>query len=181
MSILATPGSESKKQETRDAQKVLRLLAKKLRVLGFERTKPTFFTRSAQHVIEFVHVHKYTFGPHFRIHFGVRVRSDDSPAAHLNGPDSNGIAAPETPGDRRYKFSFTTSGESREDCVEAMFHCVSEEGICWFASLADPDVLLAQNSPLSPAAKRALEKEGEDAGHAQVSEATRRALNVELN
>ena len=180
MSILM-PGSEGKKQETRDAQKVLRLLAKKLKVLGFERTKPTFFTRSAQHVIEFVHVHKYTFGPHFRIHFGVRVRSDDFAAAHLNGPYSQAIAAPESPSGRRYNFSFATNRESGEACAEDMFGCVSEEGIRWFSSLAAPDVLLAPNSPLSPAAKRALEQELEDPSRAQISEATRRALNVGLD
>jgi hypothetical protein len=51
----APPGASPKGQQSRDAQKVLRLLAKKLRFLGFERTKPTFFTRPAWYVLEFVH------------------------------------------------------------------------------------------------------------------------------
>ena len=75
----AVSGSLEKKQESRDAQKVIRLLAKKLKPLGFQRTKPTFFTRRAQYGLEFVHVHKFSFEASFRVHFGFRVCSDDLP------------------------------------------------------------------------------------------------------
>lgn len=174
----ALPGSEEKKQESRDAQKVLRLLTKKLKPLGFERTNPTFFTRSGRYVLEFVHVHKFTFGPIFRIHFGARVRSDEFAAAHLNGPDSDSIQDPEMPSRRRYDFSYGPNESSWESCSEAMFQCVSSEGIDWFALLANPTTLLASNSPLTQSAITALQRELKDPLCAGASEATRRALNA---
>ena len=91
MPPIARPGSPEKKQESRDAQKVLRLLARKLETLGFRRTKSTFFTRPTKLGLEFVHVHKFSFAASFRVHFGLRVRTDDFPAAHLNGPTSDEI------------------------------------------------------------------------------------------
>jgi hypothetical protein len=178
MSLPALPGTAEKKQESRDAQKVLRLLAKKLKPLGFERTKPTFFTRSGQYVLEFVHVHKFTFGPTFRVHFGVRVRSDNFVAAHLNGPDSGSIVDPAMPGLRRYRFSFTPNEASWESCAEAMLECVSTEGLRWFASLANPTALLSSESPLSPSAISALQRELEEPSSVLVSEATQRVLNA---
>jgi hypothetical protein len=178
MSPRSLPGSEEKKQESRDAQKVLRLLAKKLKPLGFERTKPTFFTRPGRYVLEFVHVHKFTFGPEFRVHFGVRVRSDQWAAAHLNGPDSDSIAHPEAPGRRGYDFSFTPSNPSWELCSEAMLRCVSAEGKRWFEYFTNPTMLLSSNSPLSAPAMTALKQELEDPSGARVSEATQRVLNV---
>ena len=178
MSLPALPGSAEKKQESRDAQKVLRLLAKKLKPFGFERTKPTFFTRSGQYVLEFVHVHKFTFGPSFRVHFGVRVRSDNFAAAHLNGPDSGSFVDPTMPGLRRYRFSFTPNEASWESCAEAMLECVSTEGLHWFASLQNPTALLSSESPLSPSAISALQRELEEPSSVQVSEATQRMLNA---
>jgi hypothetical protein len=174
----ALTGSSEKKQESRDAQKVLRLLARRLKSLGFERTKPTFFTRPAQYVLEFVHVHKYTFGPTFRVHFGVRVRSDDSPDAHLNGPASDGIHDPESPGQRLYNFHFTTSEASWLSCAEAMSRCVESHGLGWLASVANPSVLLAADSPLTQNAKAALQRELAGASSTRMSEATQRVLNA---
>ena len=177
-SVVALPGSPEKSQQSRDAQKVLRLLSKRLKPLGFERTKPTFFTRPVQHVLEFVHVHKFTFGPTFRVHFGVRVRSDDFQAAHLNGPSSDDIADPESPGRRLYNFDFGTNEESWLTCAEAMYQCVERHGLDWFASVADPSALLGAESPLNQNAKAALQQELEDASNVHISEATQRALNA---
>ncbi len=178
MSLPALPGSVEKKQESRDAQKVLRLLAKKLKSLGFERTKPTFFTRSGPYVLEFLHVHKFTFGPTFRVHFGVRVRSEIFAAAHLNGPDSDSIVDPKMPDLRRYRFSFTPNEASWESCAEAMLECVATEGLHWFASLANPTSLLSSESPLSLSAISALQRELEEPSRVQVSKATQMVLNA---
>lgn len=49
------------KIERSSKEKILRRLAKLLAPKGFERTKPTFYTRVRLPVIEFVHVHKFTF------------------------------------------------------------------------------------------------------------------------
>jgi hypothetical protein len=178
MPTIAQPGSPEKRQESRDAQKVLRLLAKKVRSFGFERTKPTFFTRSSQHVLEFVHVHKFTFAPSFRVHFGVRVRSETFPAAHLNGPSSDEILDPELPSRRRYRFEFGTEEESWEECAQEMYQCVATEGLQWFESMNDRDKLLSPASPLTANSKEALRVELQNPGAVQTSEATQRALNA---
>lgn len=178
MSRPALPGSPEKKQESRDAQKVLRLLAGMLKPFGFQRTKPTFFTRSGTYVIEFVHVHKYTFAASFRIHFGVRVRSDDFPAAGLNGPCTDGIPDPESPGLRLHDFDFTTDKVSWKRCADLMLQCIANEGLSWFASMANPTALLSSGSPLTQNAQLALQRELESPNCAQVSAATQRALNV---
>ena len=178
ISMIAQPGSPEKKQESRDAQKVLRLLAKKLRTFGFERTKPTFFTRRSQHVLEFVHVHKFTFAPSFRVHFGVRVRSEEFPAAHLNGPSSDEILDPELPSRRRYRFDFDAGEESWAVCAQQMYQCVATEGLQWLMSVGDTEYLLSPTSPLAPDAKEALRVELQNPGAVQASEATRRTLNA---
>lgn len=167
-----------KQQASHDAQKVLRLLAKKLKLLGFERTKPTFFTRTGRYVVEFVHVHKFTFGPMFRVHFGVRVRSDAFTAAHLNGPCSDEMADPAVPDRRRYELTFAPDEASWELCAAAILQCVSTEGVAWFASLENERALLAPGAPLPPAARAALQRELEDPSCALVSEATQGVLNV---
>lgn len=172
----ALPGSLEKKQESRDAQKVLRRFESRLKPLGFERTKPSFFVRPGRYVLEFLHVHKFSFAPSLRVHFGARVRSDDFSGSHLNGPCSDGIAEPGNPDRRRYDFDYTTSEESWEQCAEAMLQCVLEEGSRWFATLEDQGVLLSANSPLSATAIDALRRELEQPSSAWVSEATRRAL-----
>jgi hypothetical protein len=178
MSRPAPPGSPEKKQESRDAQKVLRLLAGMLKPFGFQRTKPTFFTRPGTYVIEFVHVHKYTFAASFRVHFGVRVRSDEFPAAGLNGPCTDGIPDPDAPGRRLHAFDFTADEVSWKRCAELMLQCITNEGLSWFASIANPTALLSPGSPLTRNAQLALQREVESPNCVQVSAATQRALNA---
>ena len=177
MPTYAAPGSPEKKQESRNAQKVARLLANKLRALGFQRTKTSIFTRPKQHVIEFVHIHKLTFAASFRVHFGVRVRSDDFPGAHLNGPCSDEIADPEVPNHRRYRFDFDAEEASWESCAQEMYQCVLADGLRWFTSVEEPELLLSLQSPLTPTARAALQREIDSQTRIQVSEATQRVLN----
>ena len=174
----ALPGSPEKKQEYRDAQKVLRLLAKELKVLGFERTKTTFFVRPTELGIEFIHVHKFSFSPAFRVHFGFRVRTDEFPAAHLNGPSSDEIGDPADPARRRYNFDFNAVESSWRSCARAMYACASIEGEEWFAAMSNTKALLAPASPLTQKARAALRLELENPAVAEASEATRHALNV---
>jgi hypothetical protein len=72
--------------ESSNRDKVLRRVARQLRQAEFVRTKPTFFTWVGDHVIEFVHLHKFTKGPSFRVHLGIRVINDSFDACALNGP-----------------------------------------------------------------------------------------------
>ena len=178
MPTFATPGSPEKKLESRNAQKVARLLAKKLKPLGFQRTKTSFFTRPKTLVIEFIHIHKYSFEPSFRLHFGLRVRTDSFPAAHLNGPSSDSIEDPQIPDRRRYSFSFEPNDASLEACAEGMYQCVLAEGAAWFASMEKLELLLSPASPLTPEARTALQREVDSPSMTQASEATRQALNA---
>ena len=173
----AKPGSPGKKQASRDAQKVLRLLAKKLQALGFQRTKVNFFTRPAPFGLEFVHTHKFSFAPAFRLHFGLRVRSDDFPGVHLNGPSSDEIGDPVSRGQRRYRFDFDASASSWESCAQAMCQCTSAEGLDWFAAMRKLQTLLGPGSPLMPQAPAALRWELDNPSLVQASEQTRRLLN----
>jgi hypothetical protein len=175
---IALPGSPGKKQESRDAQKVLRLLAKKLAPLGFRRTKSTFFTRPTKLGLEFVHVHKFSFAASFRVHFGLRVRTDEFPAAHLNGPTSDEIRNHEDPRRRRYEFDYGPGEETWQSCAQALCECVCAEGLDWFASMNNAEVLLGSGSPLTQSARTALRWELENPSKVEASEATQRALNA---
>ena len=177
MPAINQPGSPEKKQESRDAQKVLRLLDKELRQLGFKRTKPSFFIRSGKYVLEFVHVHKYSFGPAFRVEFGIRVRSDNFSAAHLNGPSSSGRVRAEPSSRPRDDFTYAPDEATWAECAAAMYHYVSQEGVPWFASVSDVGILISPNSPLAKSDIAALKRELEQPASVQLSEATRLALN----
>jgi len=179
MRSVAFPGSTERKQDTRDAQKVLRRLARKLRPMGFERTKPTYFIRPRPLIAEFVHVHKYSFAPAFRVHFGIRVRNDDFDSAALNGPHFSHRVDPESPG----LFSgleFTPDIESIEACANDLARLVASDGIRWFDSHCNPDVLLSPTllSPLTPSAIAGLARALVNPAEVVTSPATRAVLNV---
>jgi hypothetical protein len=96
----------NKPLERKNQDKVLRQLGRLLPEIGFRRTKPTFFTRPRGLVVEFVHLHKYTFAAEFRIHLGLRVTNDGFDAAALNGPDSLPYVCKGSPSGRQYNFRF---------------------------------------------------------------------------
>ena len=175
MRPLALPGSPEKKQESRDAQKVLWLLAKKLQPLGFERTKPTFFVRPGNVMLEFVHVHKYTFGPRFRPHLGVRVRFDQFVAqapAFEGAPSTNELGA-------QSRFNYRSDVETIAACAEAMVQIVETAGTQWFDAMSNPEQLLSiYRSPATPISMDTMELALNDPGAVVTSDETRRAFNV---
>lgn len=174
----AAPGSPEKKLESRNAQEVARLLANKLKPLGFERTKTSFYTRPKPLVIEFVHLHKFSFEASFRVHFGVRVRTDDFPGAHLNGPSSDEMRDSNDHSLRRYDFSFGADPASLDACAEEILRCVLEEGAVWFASMESQERLLSPSSPLTHEARTALQRELRSSTMPQASQQTQRVLNA---
>jgi hypothetical protein len=68
------------------AERVRRSVTSKLQALAFIRGKTSFWARPQTHVIEFLHLHLFTFAPAFRVHTGIRVLNDAFVAAALNGP-----------------------------------------------------------------------------------------------
>lgn len=153
----AEPGSSERKRESLDAQKVLRLLAKALTPLGFLRTKPSFFTRPCDLVVEFIHIHKYTFGPTFRLHLGIRVLNDaKEDGMHLNGPQIDGVLNAAT---SRYlaRFEYGQDAASIAACAALMAETVRLQAEPWFASMRPVRQLLdSPESPLSQQSKEAL-------------------------
>ena len=178
MHPLALPGSTEKKQEARDAQKVLRLLAKRLRPLGFERTKPTFFVRPGNVLLEFVHIHKYSFGPSFRLHLGVRIRFDQFVAQALNGPAFDGTPGANEPG-AQGRFNYRSDVETIAACAEAMAQTVETAGSHWFDTMSNPERLLSiYRSPTTPISMDTMELALKHPGAVVTSDETRRAFNV---
>ena len=171
------PGTPERKQQSKDAQKVLRLLAHRVRGVGFARTKPSFFTRPQPWVIEFVHLHKYTFGRFFRVHLGIRVRCDDWSAGALNGPTADGA---EVVDDKWYqRFEYASDPASMLACADNLAHYLSTRGLPWFDSVRDPQLLLAASgSPLYEQEKVALAASLRKGSPLAISNATQKALNV---
>ena len=176
---IALPGSPEKKQQSSDAQKGLRLLAMHLRPLGFERTRPTFFTRPGKAVVEFVHVHKFTYGPAFRIHLGIRIRDDERPGVDLNGPSF--VAVPDTPSpSEAERFEYAAGAESIAACAQTMAAVVETAGCEWFEAMRDPTRLRAAGQPLLRSFPMTALREALNRTEAVVtSAATRAALNVD--
>ena len=172
------PGSPEKKQESKDAQKVVRRLAQRLKALGFERTKPSFITLPRELVVEFVHVHKFTFGPCFRVHLGIRVKKDEHAGAHLNGPCSDSFGDPAT-NRRLYSFDYTADPESFDACAQAMFAFIESEGIKWFGAFAAPqDLLYAPETPLNMWEQDFLRQALQDPTGSTASAATQNTFGI---
>lgn len=172
------PGSPEKKRESLDAQKVLRLLAKSLAPLGFTRTKPSFLTRPGDLVVEFVHIHKYTFGPYFGIHRGIRVLNDAWQAVALNGPCIDGVANSEG---SRYlsQFEFTPDPTSIAECAQLLGDVIRCQGEPWFSAMRPPERLLeSAESPLRAEERAALRSAMSGALDAVAIEKSRRLLGL---
>jgi hypothetical protein len=138
----------------RMAERVRRALTKRLRAHGFVRGKTSFWVRSREHVIEFVHLHLFSFAPAFRVHAGIRVLNDDFEAAALNGPDSDGCWL----GDRQKNaLQFTTSDASIETCAEDIVRFCDEVAEPWFERFSGPRIFLISESPLNDRERSNLE------------------------
>jgi len=141
-----------KKRERLARDRILRRLNRLLESLGFTRSKSTFFIRRSQHVVEFIHLHKYSFDPDFRVHLGLRVLGDPFEAVALNGPDSHDAVCR-----KEYDFHFNESAESIERCADSLFRFCAEDGEVWFKSWRNLERLIKHSSsPLGIEAKNAL-------------------------
>lgn len=137
--------------------KVLRLVSRLLASRGFNRAKSTFFVRRQQWVIEFIHLHKYSFAPSFRVHLGIRVLNDEFSARALNGPDSHAYACEPSLNGTQYELSFGPDQASIENCAAEIDQWCFEVGVPWFNQFHDPLALLTNAaSPLSEHEKARL-------------------------
>jgi hypothetical protein len=105
-------------------------------------------------VVEFVHLHKYTFAPEFRIHLGIRVTNDTFEAAALNGPDSQPYACKDSPTGRRFNFNFHDAPETLDRCAAEIVSFVRDVAEPWFLHWRDIERLIGdESSPLDADAK----------------------------
>ena len=65
-----------KSVERAPARRVVRIVAADLTSAGFEPIKQTFATRRGHLVTPFIHLHKFSYLPGFRIQIGIRVMND---------------------------------------------------------------------------------------------------------
>lgn len=138
------------------AEKVRRLLTKQLASYGYTRGKPTFWSRPNKHVVEFIHLHLYSFAPAFRVHCGVRVLYSDFKAVALNGLHSDEQHL-------RLAMEFSASPESLNDCVANITQYCTTTCDAWFNEFKTVESLLSDGSPLSSDDREALK--GALAGH----------------
>jgi len=138
---------ELKRAERSNAGKVLRRFAKGIAPSGYRR-KSTFFARETGHLIQFLRIHKFSFGPQFRMHVCLRVLKEPQSFVALQGIDSGDFA------DYR-RLSFEGNESSIIQCAERMAAFVSEVAEPWFAKWQE-EALLRRNSPLYQDAREAL-------------------------
>ena len=170
-----------KKTERLGRDKVLKKLATLLGPLGFMRTKSTFFTRVRSYWVEFGHLHKFSFGPYFRIHLGIRILADTEESLPLNGPDSDQI--PNRlyflGNQRKYTFVYGASPTSIEQCTKDISKFWIKVAEPWFKKWQDPQKLIESNkSPLSPIEKEILMNAIEHGLNDNTVEVTKKLLGL---
>ncbi len=109
-----------------------------MKPFGYLQTKPTFLCREyPPHLIAFFHFHKFTFGPRFRAHFGIRVLNSGFDARHLNGPSIEHAGV------------YGDDDETVRCCIQALTELLIRDGLPWVQGWLDPQRLLsASDSPL---------------------------------
>jgi hypothetical protein len=174
------------KQEKSGCEKVCKRLAKHLKEIGFLRTKPSFFTRVCPYWIGFGYLHKFTFGPYFRVHFGIRILSDQNQTISLNGPDSDSIRSilyhfPVSLflDQRKYDFKYRESLESIEKCAQDIFIFWKKVGLPWFERWQDSNKLIkSKKSPLSQKEKELLRMLIDNTNLLGISDITKKKLGL---
>jgi hypothetical protein len=140
-----------KKVEKSNCGKVLRRFTNHIKTLEFTRVKPTFWVREKEHFVQFIHIHKYTFGPYFRIHTCVRPFNASFKAIALTGPTEKELV-PDV------SFEYAESEESIEQCSIKMASFVLRYSEPWFKKWHSAESLLSESSPLDKEQKMQLKQ-----------------------
>ena len=130
-----------KKLEKSNAGKTLTRFTNHIKALGFKRVKPTFWIREKEVLVEFIHIHKYTFGPYFRIHTCIRPYNNSFSSVALSGPTEKELNS-------EVSFEYNTTIESVEQCATKMASFVQRYSEAWFSKWSEPSSLLGPTSPL---------------------------------
>jgi hypothetical protein len=157
------------------AEAVRQHLSRRLQHSGFARTKATFWTRSLECTVQFVHLHLFTFAPSFRVHLGIRVLNDAFPALALNGLSSHDGWALAS---RKYVFAFSSPPDTAIACADEIAAFVLEVGVPWFERFATSDALLVPGGPLGDDAILRLRLALDGRPDAEAIAASRRMLGI---
>ena len=131
------------------ASKVRVRLTRLLEPHGFAHTRATYWARPSGSIVQFVHLHLFSFCPAFRVHPGVRVLNDSFAAVALNGPSADSP--------RKFDLSFDDSAESVERCAHELARYCELVVLPWLERWSDPSQLLtAPDSPLPANARQLL-------------------------
>ncbi|MEI8665498.1 hypothetical protein P4S81_12480 [Pseudoalteromonas sp. B28] len=133
---------EAKKIEQANAQKVLRRFTKHIKSLGYIRTKPTFWVREQTNIVQFIHIHKYTFGPCFRIHTCLRPHNSSLEFIALTGPTEKELSS-------NVSFEYTNKTDSIDQCAIKMSSFVQRQSEEWYEKWSRPSSLIGALSPLN--------------------------------
>ena len=137
---------KDKSLEKKNRELVIKKLSELLMPYGFVKTKPTFYTRLHKDRIEFIHLHKFTFAPSFRVHIGIRFLIDNLDFVALNGIEANGYKN-EYP--INYNFRYHKDDNSIVRCANQILLFVENEAPPWLDIWRDQDTLFTrQDSPL---------------------------------
>ena len=143
--------------ERSHAKKILRRLAKDLASLGFSKVSDTLHCHQRDYVLEFIAIHKFSFGPSFRICFGIRVINDNFPQPAINGPCSDSYQWKGQPTHGKYDMRYQAREQTIEPCVRHMFEFCKNIGVPWFSRWAnEQDLLTSPESPLKPPQREVL-------------------------
>ncbi|WP_394224516.1 hypothetical protein [Alteromonas gracilis] len=160
-----------KKLERSNADKVLRRLTNQIKPLGFVRTKPTFWVREREHLVQFIHIHKYTFGPFFRIHTCVRPLNSNLEFVALFGPIEQELS-------ETAKFEYTEDINSVENCASTMSQFISTFSEEWYSTLGSLTTLLSSNSVLDAQEKISLQESLDGNSKTSNIDRTRSSLKI---
>jgi len=146
--------------------------------VGLRSHEGDLLDRSLECTVQFVHLHLFTYGPRFRVHWGIRVLNDTFPAPALNGLSSyDGWAL----ASRKYVFAFSSSPDTATTCADELAAFVSEVGVPWFESFATPDVLLVPDGPLGHEAMLRLRLALEGQPDPVAIAASRKMLGIQVS
>lgn len=135
-----------KSREQTLARRIVRTTARNMGPFGYALTKPTYICREYPYLIAFFHFHKFTFGPQFRVHFGLRVLNSGFPAPHLNGSSFATDA-------------YRADEKSVRDCIQTLTEMVIRDGLPWVESWLAPEKLVSDSaSPLCEDDKASLRR-----------------------
>lgn len=160
-----------KKLEKSNCDKVLRRFTNHIKPLGFKRVKPSFWVRDKEHFVQFLHIHKYTFGPYFRIHTCIRPFNASFQAVALIGPTEKELQPD-------ISFEYEEAKESVEQCATKMASFVQRYSESWYSKWSEPKSLLSCESPLDEGHKNELKQALEGNVNSQWVKLTKELLKI---